>query len=196
MQAKTSSILVVAAIVALVVGIAVGYFVRAGEVSALQQDVAKAIESKGMIQAELDQTKADLEKAKESKGMLEAEIQGKTVPIAFVPESGQMIHDAWIFIAPLEQGKFAVAIHVEGLEHTGPEDVYLVEGVTRTEPMQMIPIAPTAAASEFHADSNGNGLYWAVLDNDPRESFDKILLLYLPGMQMERAQLLATAKLG
>lgn len=200
-------------VVGLAVGSGVGYFVRAADVFTLQRDVATATESKGMIQAELDQAKADLAKAKESKGMieeelkaakanlakaiesksmLEAELKGKPVAIPFVAEKGQMAHDLWLIIAPVEGGKYAISIRAEGLEAKG---VYLVEGVTRTV-MKAVPVATTVPASEFVADEKGNGLYWLVLDKDPHATFEKILILFLPEMQMERAVTVASATLG
>ena len=180
MVQKTVSI----SIIALLVGLGAGYFARTSEVSALENNVAKAIESKGMLQAELDAVKA------------KRAVEGKAVAIPFEPEPGLMFHDGWLLITQRGDGKFTVVIRSEGFDKTGPEDAYLIEGVTRTEPMQMVPIGTTLDASVFHADQNGHGFYWIVLDKDPRVTFDKILILYLPGMSMERAALVATAKLG
>ncbi len=187
--------LIAAVLVALVIGVAAGYFVRAGELSLVQAELAKASESKGMLEEELSGLMGKLQKANESKAMLEEELRGKTVPFAFASEKDRMIHDAWLFIAPVGQDKWAVIIRAEGLDYS-PDGIYLVEGVTRTEPMQMFPIGPTEAASEFHADQNGVGVFWVVVDKDPRIIFEKIVILFLPGMSMQNAVLVATAKLS
>jgi hypothetical protein len=209
MSARGRGLWVGLIVVALAVGVIGGYFGQAGQVAALQREaataqeskamleaeLASAQESKAMLQAELDQAKADLATAIESKAMLEEELKVATVPIAFASESGQMIHDAWLLIAPVGQGKFAVVIRAEGLDATAPDDVYLLEGVTRSD-MQTLPLGPTLEASEFVADDAGGALYWVILDQDPRTTFEKIVLLLLPGMSMEQAVLLATASFG
>lgn len=192
MPSKISSVLLVSAVVALVVGVAAGYLARTGEISAFEKDLTKAKEGKGMIEEELKAAKANLAKATESKSMLEAELKGKPTAIRLIPEKGQMAHDLWLIIVPVEGGKYAVSVRAEGLEAKG---VYLVEGVTRTV-MKAVPIAPTVPASEFAADEKGNGLYWVILDMDPRVTFEKILILFLPEMQMEKAVMVAAATLG
>ncbi len=161
MAAKVSPILIASVLIALVVGVAVGYASRTNE----------------------------LLKAQESKNMLEEELKAKTVGLAFVAESGQMAHDLWLIIAPLKGGKYAVTIRGEGLDQKG--GIYLVEGIQRAD-KKMVPLAPSMQGSEFAADEKFNGLYWVVLDKDPRATFEKLVLLFLPGMQMEKAILVAS----
>lgn len=171
MPNKTSVILLSAVLVAVIVGATAGYFVRANEQSALM---------------------SELEKAKESKAMLEEELKAATVAIPLNTESGQMAHDIWLLIAPLRDGKYVVVVRAEGLEQNG---AYIVEGVTRTSQMQTVPVAATAMESEFLPDQQGKGFYWIVLDSDPRVTFEKVLLLFLPDMQMQNAVLVASADL-
>lgn len=172
MSSKFSATTIGAILIALIIGAAAGYLVLASELSTLQ---------------------ADLQKAKEGKAMLEEELKGMTVAIPFTVESGQMAHDVWSIIAPIQGGKYAVAISAQGLEQN---EVYIVESVTKGAQMQMVPIASTVPESEFLPDAKGKGLYWIVLDNDPRVTFEKIELLFLPGMQMDKAVLIAVANLG
>jgi hypothetical protein len=175
MARNSLQVLIVAVVIGLLIGAAAGYYARVGEVTKLQNDLSHAIESNNMLKEEL--------------GNL-------TVPIVFVPESGQMIHDTWLLVAPIGQGKFGVTIHAEGLEDTKGDGIYLVEGVMKGQPTRMVPLGQTLDSSEFHADSKGVGNLWVATNQDPRSTFDKVLLLFLPGMSMERAVLLATAKLG
>lgn len=168
-------VLAVAVVIGLLIGAGAGYLARAGEVTKLQGDLSHAIESNNMLKEEL--------------GNL-------TIPIAFVHESGQMIHDTWLLVAPIGQGKFGVTIHAEGLEDTKGEGIYLVEGVMKGQPTRMVPLGQTLDNSEFHANSKGVGTLWIIPSQDPRSTFDKVVLLFLPGMSMERAVLLATAKLS
>ena len=171
-SARTS--LLVAVIVSLLVGIAGGYIYQTGLVSSLQ---------------------SQLSKANENSVMLRAEMLNQTMPIAFKPESGQMIHDAWLLVAPVGNGRYLVAVHAEGLDHTSSEGAYLIEGVTKTA-MQMVPLGANASASEFEAGSNGIGQYSVILNVNPNMTFEKIEILFLPGMSMEHAALVATATLG
>ena len=182
----------IAAVIALIVGAAGGYFSRSGEVSTLANQLASKTDTAIMREEELMGVKAELEKAKESKSMLEAELKARAVPLQLAPEEGQMAHDLWLLTAPLENGKYAIIIRAEGLEGTG---VYLVEGVTRTA-MRTIPVAATLEQSEFFAQEDGTALYWTVLEQNPQTSFEKILILHLPDMQMEGAVLVATAAVG
>jgi len=171
MSNKISIVLVGGILIAVVIGAMTGYFVRANEQSTLM---------------------ADLEKAKESKSMLEQELKAVVVAIPFKTQTGQMAHDVWLLIAPLQNGKYALAIRAQGLEQNG---AYIVEVVTKAGQMQTVPIAASAADSEFLPDQHGNGLYWVVLDSDPRVTFERVLLLFLPDMQMQNAVLVATADL-
>jgi hypothetical protein len=166
--------LAAAVIVSLLAGIAVGYLYQTGQVSALQ---------------------SQLSKANENSSMLRAEMLNQTAPIAFKAESGQMAHDAWLLVSPAGNGRYVVAVHAEGLDHNSTQGAYLVEGVTKTA-AKMIPLAANASLSEFEAGNNGIGQYSAIINQNPNTAFSKILVLFLPGMSMERAVLVATATLG
>jgi hypothetical protein len=168
MSTKTRSptILIGAVLVALIVGGAVGYFARAGEVSSLMNENLT----------------------------MHQEMQSMSTAIPLNPASGQMPpHDVWLVIAPLQGGDFAVILMAQGLEQNSS---YLIEGVTRGGQMNTVPFAGTIADSEFVPDMHGNGLYWHVLMNDPRLAYEQVVLLYLPNMEMQGEQQVATANLG
>lgn len=163
---KSSAVLIGAVLVALIIGGAVGYFARSGEVSSLMNENT----------------------------MIHQEMQSMTAAIQLTPASGPMPpHDIWFIVAPTGGGDFAIVLSAQGLEQNGS---YLIEGVTRGGSMNTVPITGTAADSEFVPDMHGNGLYWHVLMNDPRVTYEEVVLLYLPNMQMSAAQQVATAKLG
>ena len=143
-----------------------GYFARAGEVSSLM----------------------------EQNSMIHQEMQSMTAAVQLNPASGPMPpHDVWLVIAPLGGGDFALALSAQGLEQNSS---YLIEGVMRGGQMSTVPIAGAAADSEFEPDMHGNGLYWHVLMSDPRVTYEQVVLLYLPNMQMQGAQQVASASLG
>jgi hypothetical protein len=99
----------------------------------------------------------------------------------------------WLVITPLPNGQFAVVLSAQGLQQNGG---YLIEGVTRATPTIIVPIATTATDSEFIADANGNGLYWHMQTSDPQVTYEQVLLIYLPNMQMQGSQLIASAYLS
>lgn len=164
--AKRSTVLIGAVLVALILGGAVGYFVRASEVSSLMNENT----------------------------MLHQEMQSMTAAIQLTPASGPMPpHDVWFIVAPTGGGDFAIVLSAQGLEQNGS---YLIEGVTRGGSMNAVPITGNSADSEFVPDMHGNGVYWHVLMNDPRVAYEQVELLYLPNMRMSAAQQVATANLG
>jgi len=116
-----------------------------------------------------------------------------TGAIQLTPAGGVTAHDIWLVIAPLQEGKFAVILSAQGLQQNGS---YLIEGLSRGAPAAFVPLATTAADSEFVSDGRGNGVYWHVLANDPRVTYAQVLLLYLPNMKLEGSQLVASALLG
>ena len=121
-------------------------------------------------------------------------MQSMTAAIQLTPASGPMPpHDVWLVVAPLGGGDFALVLSAQGLEQNSS---YLIEGVTRGGQMSTVPIAGAAANSEFEPDMHGNGLYWHVLMSDPRVAYEQVVLLYLPNMQMQGAQQVASANLG
>jgi hypothetical protein len=127
--------------------------------------------------------------------MLQQEMQNVTMSLALKPQRGQMIHGGWVILAPVGTGHYAVSVHAEGLEPPS-SGAYIVEGVMRTGNTNMVPIGPNATSSEFEANSAGIGSYWIVLMQNPRSSFEAIDILFLPGMQMTNATLVASVKLG
>lgn len=114
---------------------------------------------------------------------------------SFTPKAGAMISNAWLIVASVGMGEYAVVVHAEGLEANGD---YIVEGPLTTGKMQTVPISTesmgmnTTAASEFTADSHGTGLYWIVLNSNPTQAFEAIQLYFLPGMSMQNATLVAS----
>ncbi len=163
---KSSAVLIGAVLVALIIGGAVGYFARAGEVSSLMNE----------------------------NSMMHQEMQTMSAAVQLTPASGPMPpHDVWLVVAPVGGGDFVVAFSAQGLEENGS---YLIEGITRGGQMNMVPIAGNPADSEFVPDMHGSGLYWHVLMSDPRVTYEKVVLLYLPNMQMQNAQQVASASLG
>jgi hypothetical protein len=116
--------------------------------------------------------------------------------IQFTPATGQMIHTAWLLIQPAGSGDYAVAIHAEGLENTqAMGSDYIVEAQESTGSMSVVPIGPNATASEFDTGSQGVGDFFIVLMQNPFTSFENIQLVYLPGMEMANATVVATAML-
>lgn len=163
---KRSAVLIGAVLVALIIGVAVGYFARAGEVASLMNENT----------------------------MIHQEMQSTTAAIQLTPASGSMPpHDVWFVVASTGGGDFAIVLSAQGLEQNGS---YLIEGITRGGSMNAVPIAGNSADSEFVPDMHGNGLYWHVLMSDPRVTFEQVQLLYLPNMEMSAAQQAASANLG
>ena len=87
-----------------------------------------------------------------------------------------------------------MSLHADGLEPPSSGG-YIVEGVQRTGSMNVVPIGANATASEFDATTNGVGNYWTVLMQNPTTSFEAINLVYLPGMDMTHATVVASAQL-
>ncbi len=165
-KSRSSAVLAGAVLIALVIGGAVGYFARASEVSALMNQ----------------------------NSMMHQELQSEPSAFQLTPASGPMPpHNVWFVIAPLGSGDYALILSAQGLETSGS---YLIEGVTRTGQMNQVPISGNATSSEFTPNMHGDGVYWSVLMSDPRVTYDKIVLLYLPDMQMSNAQEVASATLG
>jgi hypothetical protein len=155
---KTYALLVSAVVSSLIVGAAIGYYVEATQVSSLMNE----------------------------NEMMHQQMQSGPEAIQLTPLSGPMPpHDVWFIIAPLGSGDCAIVLSAQGLEENG---TYLLEGVTRGGQMNNIPIAGNPADSEFVPDMHGEGLYWHTLMSDPRVTYEQVILLYLPGMEMQNAQ--------
>lgn len=161
-------------VIGLAVGFGVGYIVYQGQVSSLQ---------------------TSLSQANESNSMLNSELSNRTLALPLSLQSGQMIHSGWVFISPVGSGDYAVSLHVEGLEPSAMGS-YIVEGVVRGSTMNMVPLGANATASEFEAGANGMGSYWASLMENPSSTYEGIDLLYLPGMNMTQATLVASVQLA
>jgi hypothetical protein len=115
--------------------------------------------------------------------------------VAFTPTSGAMFGNGWLIVAPLGNGSYAVTLHATGLESASMGD-YVVEGAQNSGQMATVPIAGTnATQSEFTADSDGNGQFFAVLSQAPSSIYESISIVYLPGMDMQNAAVVATASL-
>ncbi len=114
---------------------------------------------------------------------------------SFTPQPGAMINNAWLIVASLGNGEYAVVVHAEGLE---PNGSYMVSGPVTSGAMQTVPISTesilmnTTAASEFTANSQGTGLFWIVVNSNPTQTFMGIGLCYLPGMSMQNATRVAS----
>ena len=114
----------------------------------------------------------------------------------FTPATGQMIHSAWLLIEPAGSGDFAVSVYAQGLESTqSTGSDYIIEATQRTGSMAVVPIGPNATASEFETTSQGAGAYFTVLMQNPFNSYENVQIVYLPGMQMSNATVVATATL-
>ena len=163
---KTYALLVGAVVLSLIVGAAIGYYVEAAQASSLVNE----------------------------NEMMHQQMQSGAAAIQLTPASGPMPpHDVWFIVAPLGSGDYATVLSAEGLEGNG---TYLIDGVTRGGQMNNVPIAGNAADSEFVPDMHGNGLYWHALMSDPRLTYEQVILLYLPGMEMQNAQPVASGNLG
>ena len=163
----------VAVVIGILVGFSAGYATYQGQISSLQ---------------------TSLTQANQSNTMLHAELQNQTLALVLKPQAGQMIHSGWIFVSPIGSGDYAISLHAEGLEPPA-SGAYIVEGVTR-QGMNMVPLSGNATASEFEAGADGVGTYWTTLMQNPSSAYEGIDLLYLPGMSMTHATLVATVQLG
>jgi len=116
--------------------------------------------------------------------------------IKFTAAAGQMFHSGWLLIEPTGTGQYAVSVHAEGLESTqSAGSDYIVEGAQSTGAMAVVPIGPNATASEFGTSATGVGNYFVVLGQNPLSTFENVQIVYLPGMSMTNATVVATASL-
>jgi hypothetical protein len=119
--------------------------------------------------------------------------------LMFSPKSGAMISNAWLVSSEIGMHEYAVVVHAEGLESNG---TYIVEGALASGSMQVVPVSSesmsmnTTSASEFQASAKGTGLFWIVVDSNPASTFENLELVYLPGMSMSNATVVATAMFG
>ena len=114
----------------------------------------------------------------------------------FTPASGQMMHGGWLLIEGAGSGDFVLAVHADGLESTQQMgSVYIVEAEQSSGSMAVVPIGPNATASEFETTAAGVGNFFIELMQNPATSFENIQIVYLPGMEMTNATVVATAQL-
>lgn len=120
-----------------------------------------------------------------------------TEAVQFTPATGQMMNSGWVLIQPTGSGDYAVSIYAQGLESTqGTGNVYLVEATGTSGSMTTAPIGANETASEFETTSAGVGSYFVILMQNPYTAFENIQIVYLPGMQMTNAVVVATATLA
>lgn len=116
--------------------------------------------------------------------------------LAFTPAQGQMFGNGWLIVASLGGGDYALTLHATGLESASMGD-YIVEGAQNSGQMATVPIAGSnATLSEFSADSSGNGQFFTILMENPSSAFESVSIVYLPGMEMQNATVVATASLA
>jgi hypothetical protein len=119
-----------------------------------------------------------------------------TSALEFMPATGQMIHSTWLLIEPAGMDRYALSIHAEGLEDTqSMGSDYIVEGAQSSGSMAVVPIGPNATASEFETGTNGVGNYFVLMSQNPYTTFENVQIVYLPGMQMTNATVVATVSL-
>ncbi|HXY56354.1 MAG TPA: hypothetical protein VEH01_01955 [Nitrososphaerales archaeon] len=120
-----------------------------------------------------------------------------TDALQFTAASGQMVHSAWLLIEPTGSGDYAVSVYAQGLESTGGTgNTYIVEATQSSGSMSVVPIGANETASEFGTTTQGVGSYLTVLMQNPFSSFENVQIVYLPGMQMANATVVATATLS
>jgi len=130
------------------------------------------------------------------------EVMTETTPESaklFTPKANVMmaegIHSGYLIVVPVGGGNWAIGIHAEGLEPTvGTGNIYLVEAQQKSGAMGIAPInAQNATASEFSVGSGGIGQYFTTLNQGPRATFESVQVVFLGGMEMSNATVIATA---
>jgi len=124
-----------------------------------------------------------------------SEMNSIPTAIEFTPASGQMFHSGWAIVGLTESGTYALSVHAEGLEPASAGD-YIVEGQQSSGSMAVVPLGANSSASEFDGGLNGVGNFFVLLNQNPLSSFENIQILFLPGMQMTNATLVATAHIS
>ncbi len=121
--------------------------------------------------------------------------------ISFIPAPNVMmaegIHSAYLIVTPIGAGNWSVEIHAQGLEPTvGTGNVYIVEAQQKSGTMASAPItSQSPMASEFGVAKDGIGQYFTTLNLDPTGQFKSIQIVFLGGMVMSNATVIATATL-
>jgi hypothetical protein len=142
----------------------------------------------------MTQTSESMSQTSTSSGM--ANETAQSTAIAFVPASGQMFSAGWLVSEPIGNGSYIVSLYAKGLESSSMGD-YIVEASQNSGSMATVPIGGSnATVSEFEAGSQGTGLFSIVLHQDPASIYESVSLVYLPGMEMTNATVVATAPLS
>lgn len=121
--------------------------------------------------------------------------------ISFIPAPNVImaegIHSAYLIVTPIGAGNWSVEIHAQGLEPTvGTGNVYIVEAQQKSGTMASAPItSQSPMASEFGVAKDGIGQYFTTLNLDPTGQFESIQIVFLGGMVMSNATVVATATL-
>ncbi len=173
-MASRTTLLAVVLVIGLLVGFGATYLYDQNQVTSLQNNLTQA-----------NQTISNLHN--------QAANTSKVLPL--IPNPGATIHAGWLVIGPAGSGHYAIGVHAEGLNPPSSGG-YIVEGTNRTTAKNMAPIAGNATASEFDAGTDGVGNYWTVVMENPITTFASIELLYLPGMNMTQATLVASVSLA
>jgi hypothetical protein len=174
--ASRTILLAVALVIGLLVGFGASYAYSQSQITSLQNSLTQANESVSMLHSEVANTTRGFQLSPHS-------------------GAGQMFHTGWVVIAPVGSGEYAIAIHAEGLEPPSAGG-YIVEGAQRTTATNVVPIGANATASEFDAGADGIGNYWTVIMQNPITTYESVELLYLPGMNMTQATLVASVSLA
>lgn len=174
-MSQTSTYLTAGIVVALVVGALGGYFVGAS-----QHPTEAMMQTETMTEVMTMSPSAT------------AMMQQDAIP--FTPQPGQMMHGAWLLIAPTGNGQYALSVYVSGLEPSmGTGNDYVIDGPQMTGSMAAVPVTGNLTSSEFEVGSDGVGYFFALLNQNPYTTFESIQIFFLPGMQMSNAMLVATA---
>jgi hypothetical protein len=141
------------------------------------------------------QTSESMSETSTSSGSMSASAQPGAA-IAFASASGQMFGGGWLTTAPIGNGSYIVSIYATGLESSSMGD-YIVEAAQNSGSMAMVPIGGSnATLSEFDTSSHGTGQFSIVLHQDPASIYESVSLVYLPGMAMTNATVVASAPLS
>ncbi len=117
--------------------------------------------------------------------------------ISFTPATGQMVHGGWLVVGTTASGKYAVSVYAQGLDTTtGTRNAYIIEAAQSSGAKSVVPIGSNATASEFQVGSDGIGSYFTLLGSNPFTNYENVQIIFLPGMEMNRATVVATASLS
>jgi len=131
-----------------------------------------------------------------SESMSQTTAAGQSAAIALIPAKGQMFSEGWLTTAPIGNGSYIVSLYAKGLESSSMGD-YIVEAAQNSGSMAVVPIGGSnATLSEFDANGQGTGQFSIVIHEDPASTYESVLLVYLPGMEMSNATSVATATLS